>query len=514
MGYLSCRADSSILTCNTHSSAVQTLPTSKSEKPKRKKKTLEGEETWKTPTIQHFNYSDLEAATDGFSAQKLLGRGSHGCVYKGVLRGGRLVAVKKPSRPTAHAQNPTTQFSSAAAADTNEVENEIAILSKIRSPRLVNLVGFTPTPTRDSGPSSRLLVVEFMSNGTLFDVLHSSQRPPGWGRRLRLALQTALAIDTLHSSIPPVIHRDIKSANILIDRNFNARLGDFGLALRCHADDFRLRSTPPAGTLGYLDPCYVTPDNLSTKTDVFSFGILLLEIISGRKAMDVGHSPPSIVDWAIPLVRKGKLLALYDPRIAPPKDHLARKQLALLAAKCVRSGRERRPSMKEVVECLKVLSKTVPGNLWDNIAVNPCRMVDEVGHAIGTRIPNPNSNLGARQQEVGAVEEVPWSLRKLNSTKSVHPVRNTSRVFSDVGSSSRNLMDLMAGTDGDSGFKGSVDMVESASLGIRGLGLRVGSERSFGRMRTQLLEHDYDGNGIFQLRRNQSANLSKEARNM
>ncbi|KAE8697489.1 Detected protein of unknown function [Hibiscus syriacus] len=87
-----------------------------------------------------------------------------------------------------------------------------------------------------------------------------------------------------------------------------------------------LRSTPPAGTMGYLDPCYVTPDNLSTKTDVFSFGILLLEIISGRKAIDVAYSPPSIVDWAIPLIKKGKIVPVYDPRIVPPADPIVRKQ--------------------------------------------------------------------------------------------------------------------------------------------------------------------------------------------
>ncbi|KAI4323466.1 hypothetical protein L6164_023068 [Bauhinia variegata] len=101
-----------------------------------------------------------------------------------------------------------------------------------------------------------------------------------------------------------------------------------------HVDDYRLRSTPPAGTVGYLDPCYVTSDNLSTKNDVFSFGILLLEIIGGRKAIDITYSPPSIVDWAIPLIKKGKLLAVYDPRISPPKDPIVRKQLAVIAAKC------------------------------------------------------------------------------------------------------------------------------------------------------------------------------------
>lgn len=509
MRYLSCRADAAILTCDSHLQTAPNHPTTRNDKKKKKtNKNRSLEEETKTPRIQQFNYSDLEAATDGFSAQKLLGRGSHGCVYKGVLRGGRLVAVKKPSRPfhsgRGGASNPhafSIGSNNGSIVNTSEVENEIEILSKIRSPRLVNLVGFSTTPTRDSSAydSSRLLVVEFMSNGTLFDVLHSGARPPGWGRRLRLALQTAMAVDTLHSSFPPVIHRDIKSANILIDRNFNARLGDFGLALRCHADDFRLRSTPPAGTLGYLDPCYVTPDNLSTKTDVFSFGILLLEIISGRKAIDVGHSPPSIVDWAIPLVRKGKLLALYDPRIDPPKDPLARKQLVFLAARCVRNSRERRPSMKEIVEGLRVLSKRVPGHLWENLTVNPCLMVDEVGHAIGTRIPNSSS--GLRQPRVVEAEEPPVSAKKLpDSAKAVKVMRNTRRVFSDSSSSSRNLKDLMAGMERESDFRDAG--LETVSSGM--MGVRLGSGRSSGRPRSQPIGHDYDSDGILRLRVKQS----------
>ncbi|CAA0816577.1 Serine/threonine-protein kinase-like protein [Striga hermonthica] len=222
MGYLSCKAESSI-----------SIVDSGKERPVK---------------IQQFSYSDLELATANFSHSRLLGRGSHGLVYKGLLRGGRPVAVKKPSQKT---QSPS------------EFDNEIDILSRLHSPRFVNLVGFSrPDPTR----ADRLLVVEFMSNGTLYDALHSSPRPPSWGRRIRLALQTARAVHTLHYQSPPVIHRDIKSANVLIDRRFSARLGDFGLALRC-GDGSRLKSTPPAGTMGYLDPGYVTPDSLSTKTD-------------------------------------------------------------------------------------------------------------------------------------------------------------------------------------------------------------------------------------------------------
>lgn len=389
MGYLSCKAESS-------TSILTPSPTT--ETPQKNKK------------IQKFDYKDLQDATNNFSDQQLLGRGSHGLVYKAHLRNGHLVAVKKPSHHTNHNHHNTK-----STIPESEVENEIAILSKIHSPRLVNLVGFSNyTPHQN-----RLLVVEFMSNGTLYDTLHINQQPPTWGRRIRLALQTAKAVETLHLCVPPVIHRDIKSANVLIDRNFNARLGDFGLALRCCVDDYRLLSTPPAGTMGYLDPGYVTPDNLSTKTDVFSFGILLLEIISGRKAIDVSHSPPSIVDWAIPLIRRGKLLSVFDPRIVAPKDLVVRKQLCVIAAKCVRSCRERRPSMSDIVESLSFLSKMVPLRSWNGLT-NPCLMVETVGRPV----------------------EVVSSKTKSGGDEGKR-LSNPRRVYSDLGFRN-NLMDLMA----------------------------------------------------------------------
>ncbi|KAJ7982266.1 Serine/threonine protein kinase [Quillaja saponaria] len=437
MGFLSCKAESAISTANSQSPSSSTKST-----PHNLDKPIK---------IQQFDYSDLEAATNGFSDQKLLGKGSHGYVYKAVLRG-RSFAVKKPSRTQG-----VTSSSSSAREITNEVENEIDILSNIQSPTLVNLVGFT----NDS--KDRLLVVEFMSNGTLYDVIHSSTRPPNWGRRIRLALQTAKAIDTLHSSNPPVIHRDIKSANVLIDRNYNARLGDFGLALRCHVDDYRLRSTPPAGTMGYLDPGYVTPDNLSTKTDVFSFGILLLEIISGRKAIDVTYSPPSITDWAVPLIKKGKIMAVYDPRIPAPKDPIVRKQLAVIAAKCVRSCRERRPSMKEVVTWVTGLSKLVPMHSWNGFN-NPCLMVETVGHRVEAR----NAKMNSRSEGV-----IGGNFDVLDARFGRSAMRNSGRVYSDLGFSS-NLMDLMASTD-EYELRGEANGVEHRSKP----GPRFGSGRYF-----------------------------------
>lgn len=464
MGYLSCKAQSSIEVSNSQNPSSNKLKQQNPDKNSHEKPIK----------IKEFKYNDLELATNNFSDQKLLGRGSHGLVYKALLPSGRFVAVKKPSRK----QQPSSS---------DEFDNEINILSNLQSSRFVNLVGFTNS---DEIPrNDRLLVVEFMCNGTLYDFLHKNSKPPNWGRRIKLALQIAKAVETLHSQFPPVIHRDIKSANVLLDRNFNAKLGDFGLALKCNVDDFRLRSTPPAGTIGYLDPCYVTPDNLSTKTDVFSFGILLLEIISGRKAIDIGHSPPSVVDWAIPLVRKGKLLGIYDPRIPPPKDHMVRKQLAVIAAKCVRSNRERRPSMKEIVEALDRLSKLLPLHSWNGLA-NPCLMVENVGQPVG--LANGHSSSRFRGLECGNLVDVDGTFAK--------PLKNPRRVYSDLGFRN-NLLDLMAESELDSEFGGEDVIEHKQHTPSHKPSLRIRSERYSEKGQTSSLVRFNGGVSLSQLRR-------------
>ncbi|KAK7282872.1 hypothetical protein RIF29_11966 [Crotalaria pallida] len=334
MGYFSCNAESAIATCDPHcwdlkkSSTTATSP----------------------PIITIFNYTDLVAATNSFSADNFLGKGSHGSVYKATLHSGKLIAAVKTTKlPTSSSRHHHTTTCSGCGHCTSPAENEIEILSHVTSPRIVNLIGFS-TDQNDT----KLIVVEYMPNGSLHELLHSTtSRPPGWARRVKLTLQVARAVQALHSSNPPVIHRDIKSSNVLIDYERRARLGDFGLALRGHVEDVRVKCTPPAGTLGYLDPCYLAPEDLSAKSDVFSFGILLLEIISGRNAIDVNYSPPSVVDWAVPLIRRGEFDGICDRRIGAPADAAVVRELAVLAARCVRKTAERRPSMAEVVECVK-----------------------------------------------------------------------------------------------------------------------------------------------------------------
>lgn len=331
MGYLSCNAESAIAiaTCDSYNWDLRKTKKSRS-KPVFK--------------IKEFFYHDLVSATNAFSAESFLGKGSHGSVYKAVLEDGKLIAAVKK----------TIFHSQPCVNCTSPAENEIEILSRIQNPRLVNLIGFCV-----DAKQNKLLVVEYMPNGSLYDLLHSSSRPPSWTRRVRFALQIAKAIQALHSSNPPVIHRDIKSSNILIDENRNARLSDFGLALRGHVEDVKIKCTPPAGTLGYLDPGYLAPGDLSTKSDVFSFGILLLEIISGRHAIDLNHSPPSVVDWAVPMIKQGNFAGICDIRVDPLPDATVIRKLAVLAARCVRSSVAKRPEISEVVEALKDVRKRI-----------------------------------------------------------------------------------------------------------------------------------------------------------
>ncbi|XP_058096984.1 serine/threonine-protein kinase-like protein At3g51990 [Magnolia sinica] len=353
MKYFACKSECAIATSNS----------------KKKKKAKATEYKYEcSAEYRLFSYDELESATNGFSPESFLGKGSHGSVYKAFIDGGKLVVAVKKMRILLAEENSSGSSSknnnnnNNNNDENNPIENELEILSRIRNPGFVNLLGYSI----DSN-ERKLIVVEFMANGALHEHLHCDRRQLGWGRRVRFALQTAKAVEALHLLDPPVIHRDIKSSNVLVDENWNARLGDFGLALRGHVEDVRMRSTPPAGTMGYLDPGYVTPENLSTKSDVFSFGILLLEILSGRNAIDMNYSPPSVVDWAVPLIKQGRWDLLYDPRIEPPKDQFVRWQLAVLAARCVRAAAEKRPSMNEVVNCLRIVRKRICSPIWNNL---------------------------------------------------------------------------------------------------------------------------------------------------
>lgn len=289
--------------------------------------------------VVNFDYHDLVKATENFSPSMLIGKGSHGGVYKGILEdNATVVAVKISSIPGVEVQNDNYK----------KLANEISVLSSLnQNVHIIDFLGSGGSghdPIRDK---NRVMVMEFMPNGSLHDWLHVSATPPPWHKRVEVALQVAKGIRFLHEGdLLPVIHRDIKPANILFDSNWNSKLADFGLSVFSGED-----SGHAAGTVGYLDPVYTSPEKLSTTVDVFSYGVVLLEIISGRKAINMSNSPSSVVEWAIPLIEKQRIHEICDPKIAPlPTDMIsAVRRLLSIAARCVSSNERIRPSIGEIV---------------------------------------------------------------------------------------------------------------------------------------------------------------------
>ncbi|GKV24379.1 hypothetical protein SLEP1_g33997 [Rubroshorea leprosula] len=288
--------------------------------------------------IVEFDYQELVKATEGFSPSRLIGKGSHGTVYKGILQDNKLVAIKRTS---------INGVDQAHNDNLKKLENEISVLSSLpESSHIVKFLG----ASHDLGErQNRVLVMEFLPNGSLYELLHVAATPPPWPKRLEVALQVARAVKFLHERNPPVIHRDIKPANILFDSNWDVKLADFGLAVSPGPDPFL-----PAGTVGYLDPLYITPEKLSTNTDVYSCGVVLLEIISGRKAIDITKAPAPVVEWAIPLIEKQRIVEICDPRTPLPADMLSTvRRLLSMAARCLSSDETLRPSILEIVTAIE-----------------------------------------------------------------------------------------------------------------------------------------------------------------
>ncbi|KAF8402303.1 hypothetical protein HHK36_013256 [Tetracentron sinense] len=311
---------------------------------------------------QMFTYEELERATGGFKEESQVGKGSFSCVFKGVLKDGTVVAVKKAI------------MSSDLKKNLKEFHTELDLLSRLNHAHLLNLLGYC----EDGG--ERLLVYEFMAHGSLHQHLHgkneSLKEQLDWVRRVTIAVQAARGIEYLHGyACPPVIHRDIKSSNILIDEEHNARVADFGLSLLGPANSSSPLAELPAGTLGYLDPEYYRLHYLTTKSDVYSFGVLLLEILSGRKAIDMQFEEGNIVEWAVPLIKAGDVSAILDPVLKHPADFEALRRIANMACKCVRMRGKERPSMDKVTTALERALALLMGSPCNEQPILPTEVV-------------------------------------------------------------------------------------------------------------------------------------------
>ncbi|XP_039038148.1 BRASSINOSTEROID INSENSITIVE 1-associated receptor kinase 1-like isoform X2 [Hibiscus syriacus] len=291
--------------------------------------------------LKRFSLRELQVATDNFSNRNILGRGGFGKVYKGRLADGSLVAVKRLKEE--RTQGGELQF-----------QTEVEMISMAVHRNLLRLRGFCMTPTE------RLLVYPFMVNGSVASCLRErseSQPALDWAIRKRIALGSARGLAYLHDHCDPkIIHRDVKAANILLDEEFEAVVGDFGLAKLMDYKDTHV-TTAVRGTIGHIAPEYLSTGKSSEKTDVFGYGVMLLELITGQRAFDLARlandDDVMLLDWVKGLLRDRKLETLVDSDLSGNYVDEEVEKLIQVALLCTQSTPMERPKMAEVVRMLE-----------------------------------------------------------------------------------------------------------------------------------------------------------------
>ncbi|KAI9396829.1 hypothetical protein POPTR_004G191400v4 [Populus trichocarpa] len=345
--------------------------------------------------VRIFSEAELAKATENYNDHKKLGEGGFGCVYKGVLPDNTQLAVKK--------------FKGVDKAQMNEeFQHEIGMVLQVNHKNVVKLLGLclqTKVP---------LLVYEFISNGTLFHHIHDkkSQVLRTWTDRLRVAAETALALEYLHSlANPPMIHGDVKTVNILLDEDGTAKIADFGASVLISPGQTDI-ATKIQGTFGYLDPEYLMTGNLTVKSDVFSFGVVLVELMTGQKPNSNAKSGEkrNVVQDFISSLENNHLFKILDFE-ADEEELEEIEVVAELAKRCVNSSGVKRPSMKEVSDELSRLT-SLHEDLWGQ------KNSEETEHLLGKSALSFNENASPSMNEPQMAQTV-ISLEIENYTNSI-----------------------------------------------------------------------------------------------
>uniref|UniRef100_A0ACD5ZDQ5 Uncharacterized protein n=1 Tax=Avena sativa TaxID=4498 RepID=A0ACD5ZDQ5_AVESA len=290
-----------------------------------------------------YTYKELHAATGGFSEENKLGEGGFGSVYWGKTPDGVQIAVKR-LKPNANTSKAEMEFAV-----------EVEVLARVRHRNLLGLRGYCA-----SGTEHRMIVYDYMPNLSLLSHLHGqfasgADHALDWRRRVGVAIGAAEALVHLHHEASPgIIHRDIKASNVLLDSDFAPLVADFGFA-KLVPEGVSHMTTRVKGTLGYLAPEYAMWGKVSGACDVYSFGILVVELVSGRKPIErlPSGAKRTITEWAEPLIARGRLSDLVDPRLRGVYDAAELARMLEAAALCVQGEPERRPDMRAVVRILR-----------------------------------------------------------------------------------------------------------------------------------------------------------------
>ncbi|KAL5200225.1 hypothetical protein ABZP36_021428 [Zizania latifolia] len=296
--------------------------------------------------LHAFTLDELKAATKNFSTTNFLGEGGFGPVYKGFVDG--------KLRPGLEAQHVAVKYlDSDGVQGHREWLAEVVYLGMLSHPHLVNLVGFC------NQDDHRMLVYEYMPRGSLENHLFKNVLASlPWSTRLKIAVGAAKGLAFLHEADTPVIYRDFKASNILLDSDYTAKLSDFGLAKEGPQGDATHVTTRVMGTHGYAAPEYIMTGHLTSRSDVYSFGVVLLELLTGRRSVDTRRRgrEQNLVDWARPYLRRAdKLHRFMDPSLELQYSERAAHRAAQVAHQCLQSVPKSRPSMRDVVDALEPL---------------------------------------------------------------------------------------------------------------------------------------------------------------
>lgn len=287
------------------------------------------------PSWRNFSLQELEAATKKFSAANLIGEGGHAEVYKGLLSDGQIVAVKRITKKEKKDEDRVREFLS-----------ELGIIAHINHPNAAKLIGFGT----DNG---LYLVLQYAPNGSLSSLLHGdSAKSLDWNTRFKVAIGIADGLKYLHCDCQRrIIHRDITASNILLSEDYEPEISDFGLAKWLPEKWLHHVVSPIEGTFGYMAPEYFMHGIVHEKTDVFAFGVILLELITGRRAVNTRRQ--SLVKWAQPFLENNNVKELVDPRLGEDYDTIDMERVISAASLCVDHSPDMRPDMSTVAQLLR-----------------------------------------------------------------------------------------------------------------------------------------------------------------